>query len=182
MFEKFAKSARVSVTCAQEEALDAGARSITPGYLLLGTVVAADGPLSELLDRTGLTAEAVRAEIGVSPPLGDQDADALKSIGIDLEAVRASVEDRFGVGALDAPEPKPRRHHRGHMSFDRPAKKVLEAGLREAVYRRDPSIELEHIVLGILRSDDPAVVTMIERHVSVAALRLDLEALLDRAA
>ncbi|MGU3437835.1 Clp protease N-terminal domain-containing protein [Actinomycetes bacterium M1A6_2h] len=182
MFERFAKSARVSVTHAQEEARDAGVRSITPAYLMLGTVVAADGPLSDLLARTGLTPEKVRAEIGAAPPLGDQDADALKSIGIDLAAVRASVEDRFGVGALDASEPKSKRRHRGHLSFDRSAKKVLEAGLREAAYRRDSSIELEHIMLGILRSDDPAVVGMIERHVSVAALRLDLEALLDRAA
>jgi hypothetical protein len=42
---------------------------------------------------------------GPPAPLGDADADALRAIGIDLDAVVAAIEDSFGPGAL---QPCPR--------------------------------------------------------------------------
>ena len=36
-------------------------------------------------------------------PLGEDDAAALRSLGIDLDAIRDAVERQFGEGALDGP-------------------------------------------------------------------------------
>ncbi|HET6635890.1 MAG TPA: Clp protease N-terminal domain-containing protein, partial [Streptomyces sp.] len=43
------------------------------------------------------------------------------------------------------------------------AKKALELSLREAVARKDRHIGVEHVVLGLLRSDDSLTRAMWER-------------------
>jgi hypothetical protein len=75
------------------------------------------------------------------------DAEALRSIGIDLEAVR---EGRGSIrrGALDRPRGRSRS---GHIPFTPRAKKVLELALREAVRLRHRTIRDGHILLGISR-------------------------------
>ncbi|MDT5048250.1 MAG: hypothetical protein QOG75_4138, partial [Mycobacterium sp.] len=57
-----------------------------------------------MLTGYGLTAEVVRgrlAETSTADQLFDQDADALRAIGIDLRAVRDSVAGTFGTDAFD---------------------------------------------------------------------------------
>ena len=67
----------------------------------------------------------------------DLDADALATLGIDLDAVRERVERTFGAGALSR-----RRGRRGvvpggALPFTPRAKKVLELSLREAIAMGD---------------------------------------------
>ncbi|MFK3980709.1 Clp protease N-terminal domain-containing protein [Micromonospora sp. NPDC050397] len=90
--------------------------------------------------------------------LGETDAEALRSIGIDLDAVRASVEGAFGEGALEAPPLPGRRTLFGRRlprtRLSPRARKVLELALRESVRLRHDEITPEHILLGLLREGE----------------------------
>ena len=82
------------------------------------------------------------------------DAEALATIGIDLDEVRRQVEGAFGPGALERARwprrcrPQGRRHA---TPFTPRAKKCLELALREAVALGHGYIGPEHVLLGILR-------------------------------
>src|SRR5438046_638884 len=79
-------------------------------------------------------------------------ADALRTVGIDLDAVLARIEESFGPGALDVP-PQPGRQW-GRIPFTKRARKVLGLAVREAVHLRHHYIGTEHILLGLIREGD----------------------------
>ena len=109
MFERFTPDARAIVVQAQQHARRLGHNFIGGEHLLL-SVVSADHPASTVLAAHGITPEYVEAELrriglgrGAGPgsgPLGSLDQEALASIGIDLEAVRARIEATFGPHAM----------------------------------------------------------------------------------
>lgn len=189
MFERFSRSARMAVIAAQEEARELRSPRIDVEHLVLGLLVHAEPGLSALLaERAGLTHQSARqalADAGAGAPLGPEDAQALRSIGIDLDAVRESLEASFGADALDRAELTQRRglfgRDRGsrHTPFTREAKKVLELGLREALARKDKSIETGHMLLAVLRAPTPATVRLLGGPESVEALRPRVHELLD---
>lgn len=188
MFERFTKSARAAVVQAQQCARETRARQIRPEHVLYGAVDTATDPLAGVLTAAGITAETMRARLDGSDsgePLGADDADALKSIGIDLDAVRESVEANFGDDSFERAA-RPARGavdgKRGHIPFSKPGKKTLELSLREAIARGDNFIASEHILLGLLRGADPAVVNAISPHIAPSALRAHLVEVLDAAA
>ncbi len=88
MFERFSRNARVSVVLAQEEARELDAEEIRPEHLLVGVLQSAGRDLSSVLWGYGLTADVIRNRLAEADSPGDEsfddDADALKSIGIDL--------------------------------------------------------------------------------------------------
>jgi ATP-dependent Clp protease ATP-binding subunit ClpA len=185
MFERFSRSARVAVVLAQEEARELKAREIGPEHVLVGALQSAGHDLSAVLAGYGLTAEVIRARLAAGDEDGlEGDAEALRSIGIDLHAVRDSIARAFGAEAFDDALRKsgrrPRR--RGHIPFSRAAKKALELALREALAHGDKEISCEHIVLGILRGGDTLTLGLITEHVYAAQLRESILALLDKAA
>jgi len=109
MFERFTPDARAAVVHAQHHARRLGHNFIGGEHILL-SVVSADHPASAVLAAHGITPEYVEAELrriglgrGAGPgsgPLGSLDQEALASIGIDLEAVRARIEATFGPHAM----------------------------------------------------------------------------------
>jgi len=115
MFERFTDRARRVVVLAQEEARFLNHNYIGTEHILLG-----------------LTHQGVAAE-------------ALQSLGISLEAVRAQVEEIIGRGVQ---EPV------GHIPFTPRAKKVLELSLREALQLGHNYIGTEHILLGLIREGE----------------------------
>jgi ATP-dependent Clp protease ATP-binding subunit ClpA len=141
MFERFTKEARAVVLVAQEEAAALDADRIGRGHLLLG-LAAEQGAAARVLEPLGLGHAALRAELARSG--GALDAQALASIGIDLEEVRRRVEESFGPGALGGAR-------RGRRRFSPGAKKALELALREALALGDRHIGSEHILLGVIR-------------------------------
>src|ERR1700744_4072098 len=186
-FERFTRNARVAVMLAQEEARELRDRDMGSQHLLLGIVEAAGEDLSAVLTGYGLTAEVVRgrlAETSTGDQSFDEDADALRAIGIDFRGVRDSVGRNFGAGAFDnalsrsGRRPRPR----GHISFSHGAKKVLELALREALAHKDNEIRSEHLLLGILRGGDNAAVGLITEHVYTAQLRAAVVKLLEKVA
>jgi len=193
MFEKFQKSAKVAVVLSQEEARDMDESRIGAEHVLVGVLDSAGGPLSALLSEYGLTADGVRDRLragSVQPPLDDEDAEALRAIGIDLSQVRESVSKVFGPQAFDeAFEKSGRRKGRirgwrpfGMIPFNSSAKKCLELALREAIAHKDNWIGCEHMVLGILRGGDPVALAVITERVPADELRHAVVGLLDQAA
>ena len=187
VFERFTRNARVAVVLAHEEARELADREIGSQHLLLGILQAAGRDLSAVLNGYGLTAEVVRArlaETSTGDQSFDEDADALRAIGIDLRAVRDSVASTFGADAFDQALSRSgrRRRRRGHIPFSHGAKKVLELALREALAHKDNEIRCEHILLGILRSGDKAAIALVTEHVYTAQLRAAVVKLLEKAA
>ncbi|GIJ48719.1 putative ATP-dependent Clp protease [Virgisporangium aliadipatigenens] len=215
MFERFTQDARSVVTAAQLEARRLDHRIIGTEHLLLALVRYGDRAGTVLLD-AGVTVDRIDAGIRaatrppVDPPaadwLGIEDADALKAIGIDIDEVRARIEQNFGPVDLAPPTPeRPRRilglfprdvdqpgtgkdapmgrRPSGHIPFSPRAKKVLELSLREALRLKHKHIGAEHILLGLLREGEGlAALILSELNVDPAALRTRTEAALQKAA
>ncbi|MEV0548123.1 Clp protease N-terminal domain-containing protein [Nocardia salmonicida] len=191
MFEKFSREARIAVVSAQDDAKELGAKRIGPEHVLLGTLSNAEPGLRAVLDARGITADGVRTALAArtdEPPLGADDAQALRSIGIDLDAVQASIAENFGPQAWDRAEPEAKRGMlgrllgSGHIPFTGPAKKTLELALREAIHRKDREITSVYLLLGILRGADQTTVDLLGGRDAVSGVRADLYAMLDRAA
>jgi len=123
MFERFTDGARHLVVQAQHEARRLGHNYIGCEHLLLAAAGAAE-PAGAVLRDQGVTPERIEAEIvrtvgrgraadpagraadpadpaGRGDPLHGLDREALASIGIDLDVVRARLEAAFGPDALD---------------------------------------------------------------------------------
>jgi hypothetical protein len=110
MFERFTPDARAVVVHAQHHARRLGHSFIGGEHLLL-SVVSAGHPASAILGAHGITPQYVEAEMvrriwlgrGDGPaggPFGGLDRNALASIGIDLDTVRARIEATFGPNAM----------------------------------------------------------------------------------
>ncbi|WP_370422367.1 Clp protease N-terminal domain-containing protein [Streptomyces sp. QH1-20] len=199
MFEQFTKEARFAVIQAQEEARDLAHTWIGSEHLLVAVAAQEGAPGAATLARLGITPAACRAALTPAGPLGDGDAEALRALGIDLDAVRARAEERFGPGALGPQEEEPARTRRrglpfgrnrggakgsrSHIPFTPRAKKALERSLREALARKDHRIGLEHVLLGVLHPEDAVTAGVLRRlGTDSATVRAGLVADLDRAA
>ncbi|CAN5312978.1 hypothetical protein BH20ACT5_BH20ACT5_24170 [soil metagenome] len=172
MFERFTHEARQVVIQAQQDAREHRVSHIGTEHLLLGLLADVDGAAGLVLARAGVRPADVRAAIGrLAGPDRGRDAAMLQSIGIDLDQVRAAVEESFGPGALDRCR-SPRRMAGGHRPFSPRAKKVLELSLREALRLGHKHIGPEHILLGILREGGGlAALILTERGIELAELR-----------
>ncbi|WP_433198688.1 Clp protease N-terminal domain-containing protein [Nocardia sp. CA-107356] len=192
MFERFSRAAKIAIISAQEDARELRAARIEVEHVLLGVLSQGEPELKTLLEEVGVThRDALKAlgEQGKGQPLGAEDAEALRSIGIDLDAVRESLEATFGEDALERAVPEERSRfgrgrdrNWGHIPFTRDAKKVLELGLREALARKDKTIESGHLLLGILRAPNENTTRILGGAQAIDELRPKVHALLDRAA
>lgn len=158
MFERFTDRARQVVHGARAEAKQLGHSYIGTEHLLLAMLDLDGGIAHDVLVEAGVNADAVRQAIqrGMA-----SDADALETIGIDFNAVKAKLEETFGPGALD--EPPPPQEQKGWFGrkkstsggsfprFSPRSKVVLELSLREALALKHNYIGTEHILLGLLR-------------------------------
>src|SRR4051812_547674 len=103
MFERVTDSARPAVLGARGHAVPPHPHWIGTEHLLLGLLDDADGRAARVLrDRFALDGEWARGEVERIVGRGEPgiDADALATLGIDLDAVRERVERTFGAGAL----------------------------------------------------------------------------------
>lgn len=179
MFERFTQPARQVVVLGQEEARNLGHSWIGTEHLLLGVLSQPQSPGVSVLTELGVTSttcrDALRQMVGAGG-WGASDADALSTLGINLDEVRSRAEAIFGPGALDPfPDPPPRRRGRrrrgrckdaglsGHLRFMPLAKRALTRAGDEALALGESGIGVEHVLLGLL---DP------QRNMAVDLLRL----------
>ena len=147
MFERFGDSALRVLVLARDEAHSLGHDFIGTEHLLLGLAAQTDSPVARVLSRHRLTRGRIRSYVclvvgpGAPRPRVDPgiDADALATLGIDLDEVRRRVEETFGAGALGATPPG-KRQDRSIGPLTPRAKQALELALRQAQHERSDSI------------------------------------------
>jgi ATP-dependent Clp protease ATP-binding subunit ClpA len=190
MFERLTAPAREVVIGARAQADQLGHRHVGTEHLLLALLAPTAGAPATILAAAGLTEENVRADIVRligDGQFGESDAAALEAIGIDLNAIKAKLEESFGPGALEPEVPPTRYGLFGRKvsggRFTPRAKKVLELGLREALRLKHNFIGTEHLLLGLIREGEGlAAQIMHQADVPFDALRRDLERALRAAA
>jgi ATP-dependent Clp protease ATP-binding subunit ClpA len=148
MFERFTKPARQVVVDAVTEAERERAPRVTGQHVLLA-LTGRDTRASGVLSSAGLTRDVLVDAFAAAHRRGglsDSQADALRSLGIDVDAVVEQVERDHGANALA----EPRRLARGgRVPFAADAKSLLVGTLRQAVDRRDRRIGDEHMLLAL---------------------------------
>lgn len=176
MFERFTTQARQVVQAAMAEANGLGASRIGAEHLLIGLAAARSGPARDALAAAGLDAPRLRAlasrsTAGTADP-GKLDADALATIGIDLDQVRRAAEAAFGPGALDRAAGRGRR---AAARLTPEAKGALGRALRLAQARGDRQLTAAHLLGGLIdQGDNGALRLLAAAEVDPAALRADL--------
>jgi len=185
MFERFTDKARRVVVGAQAEARERSADSIRTEHLLAALFTVPDNLAVTVLTAHGVTRADILADIdrlrGAGP--APSDAEALATLGIDLDEVRRQVEEAFGPGALDRTRAAIGRDGKagGHIRFDRSAKKVLQLALREAILLGHNYIGTEHILLGMLHTEVGAAHHILAgRGVHQGPVRVMVEELVNR--
>ncbi len=200
MFERFTHAAREAVVHAQVEARELGQSPVGTEHVLLALLAVPAIAEAPALRDQGVTTVLVRSEVirrvaAASPATTEDvetaDREALRAIGIDLDAVRRAIEENFGPGALRLPHPAPPGRKgpmraffsSGHVPFSKRNKKVLELSLREAIRLKHNYIAPEHIMLGILREGQGLAARILaDQGVDFELLRADLTRSLGSAA
>ena len=108
MFERFTDKARTAVIAARAEASEHGDQ-IRPVYLL-HALAAGEGVAARALAGLGVDTGVIERKLDCAAPLrrpaggedAGEDAEALASIGIDLDEIRRRVEESFGPGGSPA--------------------------------------------------------------------------------
>jgi ATP-dependent Clp protease ATP-binding subunit ClpA len=177
MFERFTARAREAVLGARVEAHRLGHDFIGTEHILLALLRDPGAMAYGILTDAGLTHDSVVTYLNGLWGLGPEDAEALSAIGIDLEAVRAKVEESFGAqygGVMPTG---------GRPPFTRRARKVIELSLREAIALKHGYIGTEHIVLGLIREGEGlAAKAMVAAGLNLTDLRAATLAAISRAA
>jgi ATP-dependent Clp protease ATP-binding subunit ClpA len=157
VFERFTTQARSVVTLAQQEARELGRPNIGTQHVLLGILDTPDTAGARALEALAIHEKDVREDVmrldRDRSAFSDEDADALRSVGIDLDEVRRTVEQTFGSGALERGAAAGARAWARHVPLTPGSKKALELALREAIHLGHRYIGTEHLLLGLVRDD-----------------------------
>lgn len=158
MFERFTGPARDAVQAAKTYAAESSASEVRPEHLLMAILDNQGCLATRVLEGLGAPAVDVRAELDrrrarYGDGLDEDDAEALATIGIDLDEVLHRIERNLGG-----------LHRRvGRSGFSRSSRKALELALREAIALRHNYIGTEHLLLGLSRVDDRVVADTLGR-------------------
>jgi ATP-dependent Clp protease ATP-binding subunit ClpA len=171
MFERFTDAARQCVVLAEEESRGMDSGYIGTEHLLIAVVGEPQGLGGRILRELGATPESLRADARRLAEPSGIDADALATLGIDLDEVKRRVEETFGPGALSRG-----RGSYGRTPFSPKAKKTLELALRSSRALGDNFIGSEHILLGLARADDGTAARLLtERELDLKRLEAAIQ-------
>jgi ATP-dependent Clp protease ATP-binding subunit ClpA len=191
MFEEFSVAARQAVVVARSEAMRAGQPTIGCEHLLLALLSEPHGAAGQALTAAGLDLADLRTQVAAGTmgtrSDGDSetlDAEALASLGIDLDTVRRAADAAFGRGALDRAAPgRPAVRALGRRRMTAGAKKSLQLALHSAVALRQRQITTGHLLIGIIDQKDNAALRLLaEAGADAGALRADVLARIASAA
>jgi ATP-dependent Clp protease ATP-binding subunit ClpA len=186
VFERFTEQAHLIVDLARDEAERCGHRYLGPEHVLLGVLTEGHSGAARVLRAHGMGLEAARAELlalarqGVVASPRPSDAELLGTLGIDLDAVRRTTEQAFGLQALGEATWRVtrRRGWRGERVVWTPlcgpplvAKRALQLASEQARGLGHGEVGPEHLVLGVLEdARQPAgKVTASRRHRRITA-------------
>lgn len=166
MDRPFDDGARRIVGRAQQLARELGHRGIGCEHLLFAVAESPD-PAGAVLREHGLTpahvTEQTRRLLSRSTTVFDTlDAEALATLGIDLQAVCRTVEATFGPAALRTVRPRPRRrwYHRrrprrpgGHLPVTGRAQRCLDAAAHEAKRAGSTAVDTTSLAVAVVTAD-----------------------------
>ena len=151
---------------AAAEARALGHDHIGTEHLLLALSGSRTGSAAIALEGLGIAADQIRDRLLGKlsrPPTPRLDADALATLGIDLERVRERLEDAFGPGAIE-------QTTSGCMRIAPRAKLALAYAVDEA---GGQTVGDNHVLIGLLRTKDSlAAKVLAELGVSIERLRV----------
>jgi hypothetical protein len=155
---RFGEDARALVRTAQERARALRHPGIGSEHLLyavadsptrVGAVARAHG-----LTPAGVAVQTDRLLSGTRRVFDGLDADALASIGIDLDAVRAAVEANFGPALVPVSVPRARRVRLpGHMPVTGRARSCLRDAVHEACRGGSAQVAAHHLGAVVVGAD-----------------------------
>jgi hypothetical protein len=157
MFERFTDKARATVIMARHTAAARGDQ-IRPVYLL-HALAAGQGVAARVLTGLGADADTIGGQLDRAAPLGrpldgepdSADAEALASIGIDLDEIKRKVEESFGPGVLGrGPASRGPASRAGRVAMTGEAKQSLALAIKEAKALQHGYLGTEHLLLGLL--------------------------------
>jgi ATP-dependent Clp protease ATP-binding subunit ClpA len=137
-------------------------------HILLGLLERPNGMAIRALARLGISPDEIRDRLlgKLHPPEPRFDPGALATLGIDLDQVRARVEEAFGPGSLELGPT-------GCMSIAPRAKLALAYAVDEA---RGGPVNDSHVLIGLLSvADCLAARVLAELGVSLSRVRAALE-------
>jgi ATP-dependent Clp protease ATP-binding subunit ClpC len=147
IFTRHTDRSRKSVEAALGEARMLGHDSLGDEDLVLGILRADEGLAAEALTSLGVTLEGAREESE------EMLSGALSTIGISLEEVRREAGDAFEMRIPD----------NRSIPFSPLAKKALVEARKRMRRMGDNYLGTEHVLLGILHSEDGTAVRMLGR-------------------
>jgi len=183
MFERFTPRSWTALEVAIATADQLGCPKAGSDHLVAGLAADPESVAARLLREHGADAGRISEALLARYPerrLGDVDADVLRELGIDLEEVRARVEDTFGRGALDAKHGRRRAWQLGFVraapgELDADLKRVVRNALGEAKRLHDSFIGTEHLLLGVLTLDFAGRTLLADLGVDLPALARSAE-------
>lgn len=165
MLDHFAEPVRCILRVAEQEADRLGHNYIGCEHVLAALAVQPGTPTNRILVRHGLDIESIRSELdrlveqGVLPPPWHNDADLLRGLGIDLDAVMRAARQTFGDAAVDNAARQVTRRT-GWSPLCGKAILVKQALYYAGQQRRErnrPVIEAPDLLLGLLRDAEQPV-------------------------
>jgi hypothetical protein len=158
MFERFDEDARGAVARARSEAIRTGQAEVGAEQLLVGLACGVDLAAAALRG-AGISVAQLRELIPRGSgrcALAPLDAEALASIGIDLDTVSRATDAAFGPGSLTRTRTRRRVRRRKSSSprMAEPAKAALALAVHAAQQLGQHRLCAGHVLLGVL--DQPA--------------------------
>lgn len=180
MFERFTTTARATVTQAQREGRGLGSPVIGTEHLLLALTDDAAGIASSALASLGIGRQEVLDSLVADRPaevpgevFSGEDAEALRAVGIDVDAVLRRISQTFGADAVDRARRSGAGQARrgGHIPFAPDAKEALRCALLEAMAQRTRQLDDGAVLLGVVAAGGTATRILAQRGVDAAAVR-----------
>jgi ATP-dependent Clp protease ATP-binding subunit ClpA len=173
MFERFTRQARAAVQSAVTTAFEEDAERVEGMHLLRALIAVGPTARAAILalgaDADELAEEARRRTVRPARRAGltDDDVDAIRSLGIDVDALLSKVELDLGSEAL-APRRRRTLGRRlgGAVPFSTTSRKALELALRHALRVSDREINDAHLLVGLIRADEPTRALLAEQGIT----------------
>ena len=156
MMERFTDAARRAVRSAHGIARMEGAPAVGEEHVLAALLAQRDCTAVALLTGCGLGRERHQQLLGECREfrrrggIGRAEAEALRSLGIEVDEIVDRVEQIWGEGALQEPVPAPARPR---LPWRPETKRMLETALRQALDLGCKHVGTEHLLLGLLIRD-----------------------------
>jgi len=180
MFERLSRQARAAVVSASVTALDEGSETIEGLHLLRAlitvgpTTPAALADLGADVNAVVAQAEARTKHASTRAGLTDEDVEAIRTLGVDVDALLAKIAADLGPEAL-RPRPSGRAGRLrltggGKPRFSMTARKSLELALRHTMRLNEAHLSDAHLLVGLIRADEATRSLLAEQGVTETEL------------